>query len=290
MSPSTAAVVDRLPQPVELALAHQPSTGPPHRPGHLGGVVVGEHHHGHCGHVPTHPAGYLGAVRTGGHPVVDHEHIRVQLPAQLEGGGAVGRTPHDLVTLEAQIRADEVERIGVVVGYHHPSGGHVTSISRRANRCRQASDQSTGEGPRLPASGPFSPRAVSDLAPVPKAVHIPVLVVDDMDDMRALVRLVVRTANEGLVVAGEAANGSEAIELADTLDPAVIVLDELMPGLGGLETARQILARRPDQRIILFSAYLDDRIQDAARELGITTCLSKVDYESLPDVIRAAAA
>jgi DNA-binding NarL/FixJ family response regulator len=121
-------------------------------------------------------------------------------------------------------------------------------------------------------------------------VQIPVLVVDDMDDMRALVRLVVRTANEGLIVAGEAANGSEAIDLVETLDPAVIVLDELMPGLGGLETARRILAQRPHQRIILFSAYLDDRIREAAREIGITTCLSKVDYESLPDVIRAAAA
>jgi two-component system nitrate/nitrite response regulator NarL len=117
-----------------------------------------------------------------------------------------------------------------------------------------------------------------------------VLVVDDMDDMRALVRLVVRTANEGLCMAGEAANGSEALDLVDALDPAVIVLDELMPGLGGLETARRILALRPQQRIILFSAYLDDRVQDAAREIGITTCLSKVDYESLPDVIRAAAA
>jgi len=123
-----------------------------------------------------------------------------------------------------------------------------------------------------------------------KGVQIPVLVVDDKDDMRALVRLVVRTANEGLVVAGEAANGSEAIDLVDTLDPAVIVLDELMPGLGGLETARWILARRTHQRIILFSAYLDDRIREAARELGITACLSKVDYESLPDVIRAVAA
>jgi DNA-binding NarL/FixJ family response regulator len=120
--------------------------------------------------------------------------------------------------------------------------------------------------------------------------RIPVLVVDDMDDMRALVRLIVRTANDGLVMAGEAANGSEALDLVETLDPAVIVLDELMPGLGGLETARRILARRPHQRIILFSAYLDDRVQDAAREIGITTCLSKVDYESLPDVIRAAAA
>ena len=122
------------------------------------------------------------------------------------------------------------------------------------------------------------------------AMRIPVLVVDDMDDMRALVRLVLRTANEGLLVAGEAANGSEALDLVDSLDPAVIVLDELMPGLGGMETARRILARRPDQRIILFSAYLDDTVREAARDLGITACLSKVDYESLPDAIRAAAA
>jgi len=111
-----------------------------------------------------------------------------------------------------------------------------------------------------------------------------------MDDMRALVRLVVRTANEGLVVAGEAANGSEAIDLADALDPVVIVLDELMPGLGGLETARRILARRPHQRIILFSAYLTDAVRQTAGEVGISACLSKVDYESLPEVIRAVAA
>jgi DNA-binding NarL/FixJ family response regulator len=137
---------------------------------------------------------------------------------------------------------------------------------------------------------PSRPGSVPETAHRPQPVQIPVLVVDDMDDMRALVRLVVRTANEGLVVAGEAANGSEAIDLVDALDPAVIVLDELMPGLGGLETARRILARRPDQRIILFSAYLDDRIREAAREVGITACVSKVDYESLPEVIRAVAA
>jgi DNA-binding NarL/FixJ family response regulator len=137
---------------------------------------------------------------------------------------------------------------------------------------------------------PSRPGSVPEAAHRPQPVQIPVLVVDDMDDMRALVRLVVRTANEGLVVAGEAANGSEAIDLVDALDPAVIVLDELMPGLGGLETARRILARRPDQRIILFSAYLDDRIREAAREVGITACVSKVDYESLPEVIRAVAA
>ena len=116
------------------------------------------------------------------------------------------------------------------------------------------------------------------------------LVVDDMDDMRALVRLVVRTADDGLVVIGEAANGSEAIDLVESLNPAVIVLDELMPGLGGLETARRILADRPHQRIILFSAYLTDGVRDAAREVGITACLSKVDYESLPEIIRAVAA
>lgn len=121
-------------------------------------------------------------------------------------------------------------------------------------------------------------------------VRIPVLVVDDMDDMRALVRLIVRTANEGLVVAGEAANGSEALDLVEVVDPAVIVLDELMPGLGGLETAKRILALRPGQKIILFSAYLDESMWQRARELGITTCVSKVDYEALPDAIRAAAA
>jgi two-component system response regulator YesN len=121
-------------------------------------------------------------------------------------------------------------------------------------------------------------------------VAIPVLVVDDMDDMRTLVRFVVELANEGLKMAGEASSGLEAIELVEELDPAVIVLDELMPGLRGLETAERILARRPNQPIILFSAYLDDEMQDAALRLGITACMSKSDYLRLPDAIRAAAA
>src|SRR5207237_1388693 len=183
-----------------------------------------------------------------------------------------------------------------VVGYHHPSAGHVTSLPRRAVHCRRmAHDATDGPGgtplPTPPPSlSPSLPTSAGAGLSSGTGRRIPVLVVDDMDDMRALVRLIVRTANEGLVMAGEAANGSEALDLVEALDPAVIVLDELMPGLGGLETARRILARRPHQRIILFSAYLDDRVQEAAPAIGITTCLSKVDYESLPDVIRAVAA
>ena len=121
-------------------------------------------------------------------------------------------------------------------------------------------------------------------------VEIPVLVVDDMDDMRTLVRFVVELANEGLQMAGEASSGMEALDVLDDLDPAVIVLDELMPGLRGLETAERILARRPGQPIILFSAYLDEDMQEAAQRLGIKTCMSKADYLQLPDAIRAAAA
>lgn len=121
-------------------------------------------------------------------------------------------------------------------------------------------------------------------------VAIPVLVVDDMDDMRTLVKFVVELANEGLQMAGEASSGLEALEIVDDLNPAVIVLDELMPGLRGLETAERILARRPGQPIILFSAYLDDDMHAAATQLGITACMSKSDYLQLPDAIRAAAA
>jgi chemotaxis response regulator CheB len=49
-------------------------------------------------------------------------------------------------------------------------------------------------------------------------------VVDDLEDMRTLIRLTIRAADSGLVVVGEAASGHEALERVDELDPDVIAL------------------------------------------------------------------
>lgn len=113
-----------------------------------------------------------------------------------------------------------------------------------------------------------------------------VLIVDDQDDIRVLLRMVIDIANEGLIVVGDAASGSDALGKVDSTDPCVIVLDEMMPGMSGIEVASQILARRPGQAIVLFSAHLDDSLRERARQVGVTRWMSKSQLDDLPDVLR----
>jgi CheY-like chemotaxis protein len=118
-----------------------------------------------------------------------------------------------------------------------------------------------------------------------------ILVVDDDVDMRVLVRAVIDMANHGLTVVGEAADGIEAVEAWRALDgppvPDVIVLDNRMPRRSGIEVAKEILAERPDQLIVLYTAFLDPRVEADAAEIGVTACLSKADLADLPQLILA---
>ena len=118
-------------------------------------------------------------------------------------------------------------------------------------------------------------------------MQIGALIVDDQEDVRLLVRMIIEAANQGLFVSGEAASGQEAVERLEETDPAVVVVDEMMPGLSGIETASLILRRRPGQRIILCTAYLDDEVLARATAVGIQVCLPKEQAAELPDTIYA---
>jgi YesN/AraC family two-component response regulator len=112
-----------------------------------------------------------------------------------------------------------------------------------------------------------------------------VLIVDDEEDMRALLRSTIEIANEGLRVAGEAVDGEDAVAQWREKRPQIIVLDQRMPGATGLEVAERILAEHPEQTIILFSAYLDPDILDKAAELGIRACMSKREISRVPEAL-----
>jgi two-component system, chemotaxis family, chemotaxis protein CheY len=120
-------------------------------------------------------------------------------------------------------------------------------------------------------------------------VVITALIVDDERDIRAMIRMVVEVANHGLSVAGEAADGDEALAMWRSDPPVVMILDNRMPGLTGLEVAEQILAEKPDQSIILFSAYLDDETVSRAERIGIHRCLDKTQIDQLPGELWALA-
>ena len=116
------------------------------------------------------------------------------------------------------------------------------------------------------------------------------LIVDDELDMRMLVRVIIEIANHDLSIVGEATDGTEALEVWRSLDgppvPDVVILDNRMPGLTGLEVAAQILQERPEQIIVLYSAFVDERVRAAADALGIARCLSKEELLGLPTLIR----
>lgn len=79
-----------------------------------------------------------------------------------------------------------------------------------------------------------------------------VLAVDDQPVFLRAVRELIN-ATAGMFVLGEAAGGEEAVELAESLRPDLVLMDVCMPGLGGVEAAREIKAAHPSTVIALLS-------------------------------------
>jgi len=117
-----------------------------------------------------------------------------------------------------------------------------------------------------------------------------VLIVDDEDDMRALMDSLITMANEGLSVVGTAADGDEALRRWREDDPDVVLLDQRMPGMSGLETAEIILRERPNQAVILFTAFLDVDVRQEAEAIGVRACVKKDDARKVILRLRECAA
>ena len=105
--------------------------------------------------------------------------------------------------------------------------------------------------------------------------RVRVLVVDDTDHVRRMLTTMLNL--DGFEVVGGASDGNGAVERTTELEPDVVVIDYKMPGMDGLETARRIKSSRPDQHVILYTAFIDPELEQEAADIGVSVCIGKVE-------------
>jgi two-component system response regulator NreC len=106
-----------------------------------------------------------------------------------------------------------------------------------------------------------------------------ILIADDHGVLRAGLRALLN-AESGLEVVGEAADGNQALELARTLRPDVVVLDISMPGPDGIEVTRQLKDEMPDVRVLVLTVHEDDGLLRAAIRAGASGYVIKRAVEA----------
>ena len=113
---------------------------------------------------------------------------------------------------------------------------------------------------------------------------IRVLLADDHQLMRSGVRLMLEREGD-LMVVGEASDGREAVALAKSLKPDVVIMDIGMANLNGIEAARQMTQERPELAVMMLSMHSDESYVLRALRAGARGYLLKDSAE--PDLIKA---
>jgi two-component system, chemotaxis family, chemotaxis protein CheY len=102
---------------------------------------------------------------------------------------------------------------------------------------------------------------------------ISVLIVDDNDMTRETLRVILR--HETYQVVGEASDGDIALEMANKLQPDIILLDVVMPTVSGLEALRNIRLVMPDVMILMVTLNIDEETVTELVKSGISGYIVK---------------
>jgi DNA-binding NarL/FixJ family response regulator len=125
------------------------------------------------------------------------------------------------------------------------------------------------------------------LEPEPPVSPVRILIVDD----HPLIRQIIRLGCEGrpdLEIVGEAADGHQALAMARELQPDVVVLDLVIPGMDGFEVASRLRANGSAARILIVSAHGERGIVFEALRLGAAGFLEKT--ASVDEIVAAVVA
>ncbi len=114
---------------------------------------------------------------------------------------------------------------------------------------------------------------------------ISVLIVDDVASVRRELRTAL-TLSGNIEIVGEAANGAEAVRQAESLEPAVVLMDLEMPVMDGYEATRRIKSRCPACRVIALTVHGYESARRRASQSGVDGFVVKgAPLENLVDVM-----
>jgi two-component system, NarL family, nitrate/nitrite response regulator NarL len=101
-----------------------------------------------------------------------------------------------------------------------------------------------------------------------------ILIVDDHDVVRQGVRHILETQNHW-EVAGEAANGEEALRLYQQVKPDAVVMDITMPVMNGLDATSEIVKRNPDSKVLILTMHEASSFLQSIRRSGARGVVAK---------------
>lgn len=116
--------------------------------------------------------------------------------------------------------------------------------------------------------------------------RIRVIITDDHEMVRRGLNMFLRTYPD-LELVGEANSGEQVLKLCEEVAPDVVLMDLIMPGMGGIEATRQITQRFPNIKVVALSSAMDSSTVSKALEAGVQGYLMKnVSTDQLADAIR----
>jgi DNA-binding NarL/FixJ family response regulator len=113
-----------------------------------------------------------------------------------------------------------------------------------------------------------------------------ILVVDDNPAVRRYLRAILEQQSSWQVC-GEAQNGLEAVQKVFESQPDLILLDQQMPDLNGVDVAKRILQAFPKIPMLMITLHLSKQLAEAAREAGIRGACPKQDIGAVVEAVEA---
>jgi NarL family two-component system response regulator LiaR len=119
---------------------------------------------------------------------------------------------------------------------------------------------------------------------------IKVIIVDDHVLVRSGLEVVLGMFDD-MVLAGQAGDGEEAVRLCQELQPDVVLMDLVMPGMSGVEATRRVLDACPETKVVALTSFTEeDLIGETLRAGAIGYLMKNVSADQLADAVRSAAA